>query len=211
MKRARDGSSQTVPPVGQPQAPVALYVNAVQKLLLFFLSVFARVAEWWELNKRQTAGLLGVSEPTIAKWVDEDMPCLEKGGPGKAAKFDSREVIQWWKENKVLAEAARPAKLAEREQLVDIETKELKLRELKGTMVDRGAAVHVINYVLTQCQAVMRQAPRRFSSLFVKLPDEATSTEMLTKMAEDQCKQLRIPDAWKSLKSPEQIAVEMSA
>lgn len=160
------------------------------------------------VSRKVLAHALGVSDPTISKWVDQGAPCIDRGKKGKPAQFDLRAFIAWWKDHVLGAGAPKPAKLHEREQTVDIETKELKLRQLKAELVPRAAAVRVIDHVMAQCAGTIRQAPRRFGHRFVNLPDMAAAVEVLSAVAEEQCGDLRVPDMWKPLSDAQ---VELSA
>jgi phage terminase Nu1 subunit (DNA packaging protein) len=151
---------------------------------------------------------VGVSEPTITKWVDKGMPCIDRGKKGVPAQFDLKECLSWWRDNIVLADAAKPQKLHEREQLVEIETKELKLKQLKGEVVERVAAVHVIRSLQTQIAAILRQGARRFASQVVGLPDERAGVDALTRMAEEQISELRTPETWRSISEATEDAAQ---
>lgn len=164
-----------------------------------------------KVNKKQLALLLGVSEPTIAKWVDEGMPCTDRGGKGRPAEFDAPACIVWWKESKLLAAAAKPAKLHEREQLADIETKELKLRQLQSSVVDRAAMVDVFRNVMLQHANLLRQSPRRWAHKLIGLPDEAAAVECQTEIVEAIIADLRLPETWQSVHEPTQIELTSAA
>lgn len=145
------------------------------------------------------ATLLGVTRPTIAKWVDQGAPCEARGRPGVSAEFDAPRFIAWWRENILAVKEDKPEKLYEREQMVDIELKELKLRQQRNELVERRAAVHVVRSVHTQTANILRQGARRFAHRVVGLPDTAAAVEALSVMAEDQIKDLRLPEAWQSI------------
>lgn len=165
------------------------------------------------VNAREMARLLGVSAPTISAWVDQGAPCAKRGRPGVSSEFDPPKFIAWWKENIVLAKADKPEKLHEREQRVDIELKELKLRQQKGELVPRAMAAHVINAVHTQTAALLRQGPRRFGARYVGLADMAAAVQAAAAIAEEQIADLRIPETWRSIAEavesaePEQLEV----
>ncbi len=151
------------------------------------------------VNAREMARLLGVSAPTISAWVDQGAPCEKRGRPGVSSEFDPVKFIAWWKDTVVLAKAEKPEKLHEREQRVDIELKELKLRQQKAELVPRAIAVHVINSLHTQTAAILRQGPRRFGARFVGLPDMAAAVQVATTIVEEQIADLRLPETWRSI------------
>jgi phage terminase Nu1 subunit (DNA packaging protein) len=155
------------------------------------------MAEWWELNKRQVAALVGVSEPTLAKWVNEGAPCLERGGPGKPARFDAREFVQWWASHKApAAKGTSSENLDEREQRLDIEKKELENATRRGLLVERAAAVKVIRSLVTGLAAVLRTIPRRHGHRFIGIDTMAKAVDRLTLVVEEAIAELRTPDQW---------------
>ncbi|WP_396216330.1 hypothetical protein [Gemmatimonas sp.] len=105
----------------------------------------------------------------------------------------------------------KPEKLSEREQLADIELKELKLRKERSELVERRAAVSVIRSLHTQLANVLRQGPRRFAHRLVSLPDTAAAVQAASEIAEDQIKDLRLPEAWRAItETAEQSELEAS-
>lgn len=150
-------------------------------------------------TRKLLAHFFGKSEPTVSKYVDQGMPCIDRGKKGTPAQFDVRECFAWYVEYVVRAGEAKPQRLTEREQLVDIETKELKLRQLKNDLVERAAAVHVIRGLHLQTANQLRQGPRRFAHRLINLPDMAAAVEVQTAIAEEQIADLRIPDTWAAL------------
>lgn len=158
------------------------------------------------VTRKLLAHALGVSEPTVSKWVDQGMPCIDRGAKGRPAQLDLRECIAWWRENVVLAGAAKPMKLHEREQLVEIETKELKLRQLRASVIDRSAAVLVVRSVMAQMAAILRQGGRRFGHRLVRLEDRAKAEAVYMEIAEELIADLRTPDTWKPIAEAENVA-----
>lgn len=164
------------------------------------------------MNAGEMASLLGVTRPTIAKWVDQGAPCVSRGRPGVSAEFDAPEFIAWWRESIIAVRDEKPEKLYEREQLVDIETKEWKLRQTKGELVERRAAVAVVRSLHTQMANIHRQGARRFAHRVVQLPDTAAAVEVLSAIAEEQIRDLRLPDTWRSVaESIEQPELKVGA
>jgi phage terminase Nu1 subunit (DNA packaging protein) len=163
------------------------------------------------VNAGEMASLLGVTRPTIAKWVDQGAPCESRGRPGVSAEFDAPKFIAWWRETVLAQKEDKPEKLSEREQLADIELKELKLRKERSELVERRAAVSVIRSLHTQLANVLRQGPRRFAHRLVSLPDTAAAVQAASEIAEDQIKDLRLPEAWRAItETAEQSELEAS-
>jgi phage terminase Nu1 subunit (DNA packaging protein) len=65
-----------------------------------------------EVNLDELAGLLSVSLPTAKKLVEKypDMPVLERGGQGKAWRFDAEAVTSFFAEVREREEAERAAR-----------------------------------------------------------------------------------------------------
>jgi phage terminase Nu1 subunit (DNA packaging protein) len=151
------------------------------------------------VNAREMARLLNVSARTIADWVNRGAPCAKRGRPGVSAEFDPREFIAWWKDHVVLASAPKVESLDLAEQRIDLEIKELRLRQQKGELVPRAAAVAVINSLHAQLVALLRQTPRRFGPRLVGLADIAAAVAMLVAIVEEQVADLRVPDLWRTI------------
>lgn len=54
------------------------------------------IPERWKATHRETAELLGITEPSLTKAVQErGCPVVAAGGPGKKATYDLRAVVAW--------------------------------------------------------------------------------------------------------------------
>lgn len=53
------------------------------------------------LNRNGIAEAMGVSLPTIDRWVKEGMPVVQRGGRGVEWVFDSADVIRWHVDRRV--------------------------------------------------------------------------------------------------------------
>lgn len=156
------------------------------------------------------ATLLSVSEPTIAKWVDEGAPCTQRGGRGKAAQFDAPEFVKWWAGNKVSPTTAAKdgVSLSDRERMIDIATKELRYRQMEETVIEREAAVRVIRGVFATCAAGLRQSARRWAHLLIGVEDEAGAVEAQEKIAESIIADLRLPEMWETVHEDTEESLE---
>ena len=68
------------------------------------------------LNRAETAEHLGVSEPTLDRWVRDGCPFNQRGGRGVEWQFDLPVVVRWWG-NRRASEAAA----AETQDIAEIE------------------------------------------------------------------------------------------
>lgn len=70
------------------------------------------------VNKRELAAILGISQPTLADWIDRhaDFPVVERGTNGKEWRFDAAAVAEFIRakdEEAAREEADRRARLAQ--------------------------------------------------------------------------------------------------
>lgn len=153
------------------------------------------------VTRRLLAHYLGVSEQMVGKYVEMGMPLADPGAKGKPAGFDVRACFAWWVEHIAgkRAERAARADTAARESEIDLELKEIRLRRERAAAIDREAAVHVIRGQHTQTAALLRQAPRRYAAEILNLPDLPSAVEALTRIVDDQLRDLRLPEAWREL------------
>lgn len=69
-----------------------------------------------KLNRAGLAEHMGVSLPTVDRWVKEGMPVLQRGARGVEWAFDLAEVIRWWGDRKAAAAAGEVDDIAEIEK-----------------------------------------------------------------------------------------------
>ena len=156
-----------------------------------------------EVNRGQLATLLGVDSATIRSAIEAGAPGVRaRGGRGKGAKIYAPSFVQWWieRERQKITDRQRDgASLARQEQQLDIDLKADKLRRARSETIDRAAAVHVIKGIVTTCAQTIRQ--RRHGHRLVRLPDIVAVIETFDAIAEEQCADLRRPEAWEWLRS----------
>jgi phage terminase Nu1 subunit (DNA packaging protein) len=59
---------------------------------------------------------MGISLPTVDRWVKEGMPVMQRGARGVEWAFDLVEVIRWWGDRKAEAAAGKIDDVAEIEK-----------------------------------------------------------------------------------------------
>lgn len=87
-----------------------------------------------KLNRSGLAEHMGVSLPTIDRWVKEGMPVIQRGARGVEWAFDLPDVIRWWADRKVEAATGGVDDLGEIEKRTakaKMEQAELALAEAK--------------------------------------------------------------------------------
>lgn len=93
------------------------------------------------LNRAATADALGITPPTLDEWVRRGCPAVEKGGRGRAWKFNTAEVVKWREQD--VREAAKGVEVTTAEELrrrkLEAETGLVELEFAKA----RGAVILV--------------------------------------------------------------------
>lgn len=69
-----------------------------------------------KLNRAGLAEHMGISLPTVDRWVKEGMPVMQRGARGVEWAFDLAEVIRWWGDRKAEAAAGKIDDVAEIEK-----------------------------------------------------------------------------------------------
>ena len=123
------------------------------------------------LNRGEVAKILGVSLPTISRWVDEGMPVETRGRRGVPWEFDAAEVVAWVRARTVrLArqDGDQGATLAEaelRERRAKAALRELNLAARRAAVVPAEDA----RAVLAELAGVVRA---RFGEVGARLAPE---------------------------------------
>ncbi len=89
------------------------------------------------LNRTALADHMGVSAPTIDRWIKEGMPIVTRGGRGVEWEFSLPDVIRWWGKRKEDAAAGGDhmsdmAEIERRTALAKMQRAELELAKEKG-------------------------------------------------------------------------------
>jgi phage terminase Nu1 subunit (DNA packaging protein) len=129
------------------------------------------VPERWRATHRETAELLGISEPALTKAVQErGCPIVEAGGPGKKAVYDLRAVIGW--RTAELRAALKEAEVQKaRLNKAQADRTELEMRVRRGELVDRERMEQAMASVLLTVRDGILALPKR------NAPDLAATTD----------------------------------
>ncbi len=88
------------------------------------------------LNRSGLAEMLGVSLPTVDRWVKDGMPVVQRGSRGVEWAFDSADVIRWHTDRRVSdAAGTAPTDAAEidkRTKMAGMHRAELELAKARG-------------------------------------------------------------------------------
>ncbi|MAE21826.1 MAG: hypothetical protein CMK92_05285 [Pseudomonas sp.] len=145
------------------------------------------------VNQTQLAEILGVSYPTVRRYVKNGMPYLEKGaaGAGQSYEFDAGECVQWLIKFKLDEQTtqsqpddqdpnANTAKELQRRKLqAETEIVEIELAKKKGLVVLIEDAVACISDSVATVRAQLLNLPRRAAPLVVGETDEGTVKDTL--------------------------------
>lgn len=109
-----------------------------------------------KLNRAGLAEHMGISLPTVDRWVKEGMPVVQRGSRGVEWVFDLSEVIRWWGDRKVEAATGATDDLEEIEKRTaraKMEKAELELAKAKGEV----APVREFERAQARIMAAIRQ------------------------------------------------------
>lgn len=102
------------------------------------------------LNRSDIARHMGVSLPTIDRWVKEGMPVVERGGRGVQWLFDLPDVIRWWGDRR-----AKDAAGDVPDDLAEIEKRTAKAKMLQAELAlarDRGEVAPIRDFERAQAK-----------------------------------------------------------
>jgi phage terminase Nu1 subunit (DNA packaging protein) len=135
-----------------------------------------------KLNRSGLAEHMGVSLPTVDRWVKDGMPVVQRGARGVEWSFDLADVIRWYAQRQAEAAGGAVDDLAEIEKRTaraKMEQAELALAKEKGVV----APVREFERVQAAMMAAIRQnimnVPQR---AVLQLLGETNETEFKRKL-----------------------------
>lgn len=138
-----------------------------------------------KLNRGQLADHMGISLPTVDRWVKEGMPVEQRGQRGVQAVYDLADVIRWR-----IDRAAKDAAADAPDDLAAIEkrtaqakmlTAELELAKKKGEVAPIRDFERVQAKVFAQIRANVMNVPQRCVIQLLGETDETTFKDKLRK------------------------------
>lgn len=129
-----------------------------------------------EVNRTELAEFFGIAMPTVDDWIRRGCPVVERGGRGRAWKFNTAEVATWRIE-RVRDEAtgvasASEAELRRRKMAAETGKAELEFAIAKGEVAPVRQFQMAITKVNAELRASLRIIPVRVTRMIVGETDE---------------------------------------
>lgn len=128
-----------------------------------------------KLNRSDLAAHIGVSLPTVDRWIKDGMPVVRRGGRGIEWEFDLADVIRW------RVDVAKEAAGGDATDLAEIEKRtaaakmlkaELELAKARGDVAPLAQIERNLSKVFAEVRANMRNIPSAVASVIIGETDE---------------------------------------
>lgn len=141
------------------------------------------------LTRPQLAEVFGKDPRTIAKWLDEGMPCAVKGRGGRPSRYSLPAVVQWVIERELQARGGDGEELSpqlERAKLDRLRRQELdlKLSVRRGELVEVAAVQAEYADLAAIVKARLRSIPNAIADLVAGQSPAAVKALLLSKIDE---------------------------
>jgi terminase small subunit / prophage DNA-packing protein len=137
-----------------------------------------------QLNRADLAQHMGVSLPTVDRWVKEGCPVTQRGSRGVEWKFDLAEIIRWYGDRRAEQSAgSAPTDLAEidkRTRQAAMQRAELDLAKAKGEVAPIREFERAQAKAMAEIRANVMNVPQR---VVVQLLGETNETVFKQKLA----------------------------
>jgi phage terminase Nu1 subunit (DNA packaging protein) len=146
---------------------------------------------------KELSGLLGVHRNTVAKWLDQGCPFVEKAdrNTGKEWALSLPDVIEWQRNKAVEAAIGDTAKLdvdeARRRKIAaEAALAELDLAERRGHVVRIDVIIQIIGDQLSNCRAKLLAMPTKAAPLMVPLDSVLECRDVLDGLVREALNEL---------------------
>ena len=135
------------------------------------------------LNRAEVARHMGVTPPTIDRWVKDGMPVVKQGSRGVAAVFDLPEVIRWWGDRRATqAIGDAPTDLDEiqkRTATAKMLQAELELAKATGLVAPLDQMERNLEKLFAEFRSNMRNIPGNVVTQLIGETDERRFKQVL--------------------------------
>lgn len=135
------------------------------------------------VSRGDLADLMGVTPPTIDRWVVRGCPVAKEGGRGRAYQFNTADIKEWLlqEERNSLrsTEDASENELMRRELAAKTELAELKLAREKREVAPVSELTRAMSLAFAGVRSNMRTIPDRVPRMIVGELDERKIKEVL--------------------------------
>lgn len=128
------------------------------------------------VSRADLADTMGVTPPTVDRWVAQGCPVAKEGGRGRAYQFNTADVIAW-REDGLRSSLSSTAKATEeelmrRELAAKTELAELKLAREKREVAPISELTRAMSLAFAAVRSNMRTIPDRVPRMIVGEMDE---------------------------------------
>jgi phage terminase Nu1 subunit (DNA packaging protein) len=135
-----------------------------------------------KLNRAGLAEHMGISLPTVDRWVKEGMPVMQRGARGVEWAFDLADVIRWWGDRKAEAAAGKiddVQEIEKRTARAKMETAELALAKERGLVAPIREFERAQAAAFAQIRANVMNVPQRVVVQLLGETNEAAFKKIL--------------------------------
>lgn len=155
-----------------------------------------------KLNRSGLAEHMGVSLPTVDRWVKEGMPVVQRGGRGVEWSFDLADVISWYAERTASARAGKVDDIEEIERRTakaKMEKAELELAMAKSEVAPVSEFERAQSSLMASIRQNIMNVPSRAVLQLLGETDETIfkiklRSELTTALEQAASADLEIPD-----------------
>jgi len=140
------------------------------------------------VTRVQLARIMGKDRRTIAKWLDDGMPCAVKGRGGLPSRYSLPACVQWYIARELQANGASgggelsPAESMARLNRKRTEELELRLQVRRGQLVEASAVVHEYADLANAVKARIRAVPDAVADQIAGLTPQEIKRVLLAKL-----------------------------
>lgn len=135
------------------------------------------------VNRQDLAGAMGVSLPTVDRWIKEGCPVKTRGRKGIAWEFVLGDVIAWWgereRENAAGAETSDVEELKRRKLAAEAGEAELRFARARGEVALIAEFERAQAKLMATIQANIMNVPARAVLQLLGETDERTFKQRL--------------------------------